>query len=320
MPAKLHQRRPSPAPAFRTPTPAHTPNPNPPTPAHTPNPPTVGGPCNRGTREQGGGLPGGSGPKTPAGKAVSARNATTHGLFCRQTVLPHLGEDPQAYRTLLLTLYQQFDPRTVVERQYLELWADASWKLRRLSRFEAQVWENDQLDEDARLLKLERVLRLQASVRRQLDKALAMLSKLVPETQERYARRAVLAGKHLTESDCRADPSLAYSVEFDTQADILAGADTSDLDQSTLDNAQTALDYGDNGKNGQNEPPPNPPTVGEASRQAERGPRRPCSQSLDSGYSGKAGSGEAGFQVPAQDPCHWPFSPSEGGKVPNEGG
>ncbi len=49
--------------------------------------------------------------KTPAGKAISARNATTHGLFCRQTVLPHLGEDPAGYQRLLDTLHEQLRPR-----------------------------------------------------------------------------------------------------------------------------------------------------------------------------------------------------------------
>ena len=76
-----------------------------------------------------------TGPKTAAGKAVSARTAlagpegaTTHGLFCRQTVLPHLGEDPAGYQKLLDTLHEQLRPRNLMERQYLELWADASWK------------------------------------------------------------------------------------------------------------------------------------------------------------------------------------------------
>ena len=36
-------------------------------------------------------------PTTPQGKAISARNATTHGLFARDIVLPSLGEDPQGY-------------------------------------------------------------------------------------------------------------------------------------------------------------------------------------------------------------------------------
>ncbi|MBV9851136.1 MAG: hypothetical protein JO250_15820 [Armatimonadetes bacterium] len=105
-----------------------------------------------------------TGPRTPAGKAVSARNATTHGLFCRQAVLPHLGEDPAAYDRLLAALREQLRPRNLMESQYLELWAEASWKMRRLSRLEAQVWEDDGTDEDARLIKLERLARLQGGL------------------------------------------------------------------------------------------------------------------------------------------------------------
>ena len=47
-----------------------------------------------------------------------------------------------------------------MEHQYLELFADAPWKRRRLSRIEAQVWEDVRLDEDMRLTKLERLDRL----------------------------------------------------------------------------------------------------------------------------------------------------------------
>lgn len=177
------------------------------------------------------------GPRTAEGKAISARNSTTHGLFCRQTVLPHLGEDPKGYQDILNSLYQQFDPRTLMERQYLELWADASWKLRRLSRFEAQIWENDSLDEDLRLFKLERLMRLQNMMRRQLDKAVRMLTKDVPDAQERYARRAILAARHATEADCRVDAELAYRVASEVQADILCGSSMADCDQSRLDNA-----------------------------------------------------------------------------------
>ena len=36
-------------------------------------------------------------PKTQHGKAIASRNATTHGLFARDVVLPALGEDPEGY-------------------------------------------------------------------------------------------------------------------------------------------------------------------------------------------------------------------------------
>jgi hypothetical protein len=127
--------------------------------------------------------------KTDAGRAISARNATTHGIFCRQTVLPHLGEDPAAYQRILDTLNEQLRPRNLMEIQYLELWAECSWKLRRLSRMEAEVWEDDSLDQDKLLTKLERLARFQTSLRRQMDKAVQLLSQTVKTCWKRWARR-----------------------------------------------------------------------------------------------------------------------------------
>lgn len=174
--------------------------------------------------------------KTPAGKAISARNATTHGLFCRQTVLPHLGEDPAGYQRLLDTLQEQLRPRNLMERQYLELWADASWKLRRLSRFEAQVWEDSGLDEDARLAKLERLARLQTGLRRQLDKAVRMLSQDVPHLFARRTREDVLAKMNLTESQCAETPYRAREVEQAVQANTRWPAPADDFGTACLDN------------------------------------------------------------------------------------
>ena len=156
--------------------------------------------------------------KTPAGKAISARNATTHGLFCRQTVLPHLGEDPAAYQRVLDTLQEQLRPRNLMEHQYLELFADASWKLRRLSRLEAQVWEDDRLDEDARLTKMERLYRLQVGLRRQLDKSVRMLSQDVPNLFAHRTREDVLAKLSLTESLCAQSEYRERTVEEAVQA------------------------------------------------------------------------------------------------------
>ena len=156
--------------------------------------------------------------KTPAGRAISARNATTHGLFCRQTVLPHLGEDPAAYQRVLDTLQEQLRPRNLMEHQYLELFADASWKLRRLSRLEAQVWEDDRLDEDARLTKLERLARLQGGLRRQLDKSVRMLSQDVPSLFAHRTREDVVEHLHLTESLCAQSEYRERTVEEAVQA------------------------------------------------------------------------------------------------------
>ena len=179
-----------------------------------------------------------TGPKTAAGKAVAARNATTHGLFCRQTVLPHLGEDPAGFQKLLDTLSEQLRPRNLMESQYLELWADASWKLRRLSRLEAQVWE-DSLDEDARLAKLERLIRLQTSLRRQLDRAVRMLSQDVPNLFAHRTREDILAKLHLTETQCAENPYREQDVERAIQANRHWPAPAADFTDG-LDNVDNA--------------------------------------------------------------------------------
>ena len=84
-------------------------------------------------------------PRTPDGKAVAARNATTHGLFARDIVLPALGEDPQGYKSLEAAWLAQLPPRTLLEQHYVEKIAAASWRLRRLHRWQAQLFEDDTL-------------------------------------------------------------------------------------------------------------------------------------------------------------------------------
>jgi hypothetical protein len=194
-------------------------------------------------------------PKTADGKAVSARNATTHGIFCRQTVLPHLGEDPVAYQRILDTLNEQLRPRNLMEIQYLELWAECSWKLRRLSRMEAQIWEDDSLDQDALLTKLERLARFQTSLRRQMDKAVHLLSQTVTDLFARRTREDVLEKIGTTDSYCSHDAYKSNEVERNVLANLhwsLPGEGFTD----GLDTVQNETET----ENCQNEPPVSEPS------------------------------------------------------------
>ena len=83
-----------------------------------------------------------TGPKTADGKRIAARNATTHGLFARDVVLPRLGEDPAAYQAFLEELTRQLCPKNLMEQHYAEKIAAASWRLRRLHRWQAQLFED----------------------------------------------------------------------------------------------------------------------------------------------------------------------------------
>lgn len=148
------------------------------------------------------------GPTSNAGQTISARNATTHGLFSRDVVLPALGEDPEGYKQLEAEWMKQLPPRTLLERHYVEKIAAASWRLRRLHRWQAQILENSQLTEDEQLDKLAKVLRHETTLHRQIDTSVRMLSKDAPELYARRATEEVLAETrtapreyHLSEED-----------------------------------------------------------------------------------------------------------------------
>jgi hypothetical protein len=118
-----------------------------------------------------------TGPKTPEGKAIAARNSTSHGLFARDVVLIHLGENPDAFEALRDELCQQIQPINLIEQHYVEQIAAASWRLRRLDRWQAQIYEDEQITEDARFDKLDRVIRYETTLRRQIDKAVRLLGR-----------------------------------------------------------------------------------------------------------------------------------------------
>ncbi len=199
-----------------------------------------------------------TGPRTPAGKAVAARNATTHGLFARDIVLPALGEDPEGYRQVADELAAQLQPENLLEQHYVEKIAAASWRLRRLHRWQAQLFEDRALTEDERLDKLDKVLRHESRLHRQIDTAVRMLNREVPDLHQSRARRRALLNTQKFEAECRADleADLEVTVEARRLLQPLTAAPA--LDTALLDTAPTAQDEEDriSEEKRQNEPPP----------------------------------------------------------------
>jgi len=75
-----------------------------------------------------------TGPRSAEGKARSAQNATTHGMFCHAAVLP--GEDEVAFHSLRAGFMLSLNPRDTIEILLVDRIALASWKLRRLQEAE----------------------------------------------------------------------------------------------------------------------------------------------------------------------------------------
>src|SRR3981189_1871002 len=70
-----------------------------------------------------------TGPKTEAGKARSAMNATKHGLAGQTVVLP--GEDLAAHAALHKRYVEELRPVGILEEQCVETMANKTWLLSR---------------------------------------------------------------------------------------------------------------------------------------------------------------------------------------------
>ena len=155
-------------------------------------------------------------PTTDSGKAISSRNSTTHGVFARDVVLPALGEDPQGYSQLQAEWTKQLVPRNLLEQHYVEKIAAASWRLRRLHRWQAQLFEDDTLSEAECIERLNAVLRYETALQRQIDTAVRLLAKDVPQLYTRRLRDQVLEDLHVTERECRDEPETDLTVSLET--------------------------------------------------------------------------------------------------------
>jgi hypothetical protein len=89
-----------------------------------------------------------TGPKTPEGKAVSAQNATRHGLLSRQAVLPD--EDAAAFESMRLELLEELWPETRLEHLLVNRLAAVQWRLARIPALEAELFALLRVDASGR--------------------------------------------------------------------------------------------------------------------------------------------------------------------------
>ena len=177
-----------------------------------------------------------TGPKTPEGKAVVARNALKHGLLSRNPVLP--GEDPYGeFPELVESLHQYYAPENPVNANLVEDLAGVMWKLRRAGRIQsglyktagpaatAHVWgrtdeptpeEQEEVGElilahvfETKAQSLDRIERHEANLRRAQDRLIKRLDarrqaqppEPIEETMDAHSNPQVPSNQHpLTEN------------------------------------------------------------------------------------------------------------------------
>ena len=80
-----------------------------------------------------------TGPRTPEGKAVSSRNATTHGIFCRDLVLP--GENFDLFVVTRDGFLDALKPQDAAQLAVVDTAVSARWRLNRCQFAEAVLIE-----------------------------------------------------------------------------------------------------------------------------------------------------------------------------------
>jgi hypothetical protein len=78
-----------------------------------------------------------TGPRTAEGKAISSRNAVTHGLTAKSPLLP--SEDPAEYRAFVDAQLRRWNPETPDFHAAVLEFADVSWRLNRAASQEAKL-------------------------------------------------------------------------------------------------------------------------------------------------------------------------------------
>lgn len=148
-----------------------------------------------------------TGPKTARGKAMMRDNAVKHGMTAKHVVL--FDEVKEEFETFYAGLTQDFAPEGTAECALVERIAMLAWRLRRTSRAEAAMvngeaeYRRERIAEDGphntrrldtsimfdRLVdSMGTLTRYEASMDRQLNRAIALLERLQAQRSERDER------------------------------------------------------------------------------------------------------------------------------------
>jgi hypothetical protein len=119
----------------------------------------------------------GGGPKTQAGKLVSAQNARKHSFYATKLFHPdEAGSDEhQEFTVLLAALRAQHQPVGALEEMTIERIATEYIRFGRLLAFEREEFSRQYPFQSTAV---ERVMRYQAAIQRQLGQALTQLERL----------------------------------------------------------------------------------------------------------------------------------------------
>jgi hypothetical protein len=124
-----------------------------------------------------------TGPRTEAGKAISSRNSTKHGLFAKRDFILE-GEDEE-YAQTFAELMDELAPGSVLEQTFATEITGANWRLRRCGILEFDLARSTDRGPDAQTAIQQSIDRARAQSHNILRRSLTELRKLQTERHTR---------------------------------------------------------------------------------------------------------------------------------------
>ena len=149
-----------------------------------------------------------TGPVTPEGKLASSQNATRHGAYSTQTLIP--GEDPAERAALLIEYQKACKPVGPLESHAVDTLTDCKWKLRRLTRIEDATYSLYTITLAEELAALPADPNIHLAYMLQYDAINSKMLKRIPQQEARLHRlyaqsmkelRALQAARHAESKD-----------------------------------------------------------------------------------------------------------------------
>ncbi len=126
---------------------------------------------------------GATGPRTEAGKAISSRNSTKHGLFTQRDFI--LEGEEEEYAQSFTALMAEIAPDGIIEQTFATEIMGATWRLRRCGILEFELARSTEPEPEAQAAIQKSIDRARAQSHNILRRSLAELRKLQTERHTR---------------------------------------------------------------------------------------------------------------------------------------
>jgi len=145
-----------------------------------------------------------TGPRTEAGKQRSSLNALTHGLTAKSVVVP--AEEEAAYQQLCTRFFEEYKPATATEATMVQLLADTSWRLNRITQLEDAVLADPTLAPQDAIDQISRLGLYSSRISRQFQNTVKQLREIQADRKQQERRQLRQAADLLVQHEHQEKP------------------------------------------------------------------------------------------------------------------